>query len=420
MKILAISAFHPPDHSGGFELRVKEILDGLAQRGHMVRLLTNLPEKTGFREDPQNQYPVMRRLHNRFNARHFPQELLFDLEDTRLLNQQLRFFQPDVIYLGHIYILSKGLLPSLARQSLPIYYDEGGSGLIDAWQDHGRWFRFCGGWRSGYATLNWLKPLAVRLVCALSAGRIGTDWEWPKTMHIVFNSHLNQENAAAAGVPIENSMVLHSGVNTNLFSFQPREGFHKPLHIIVPGRLERRKGQSDAIELLKCLLDAGMDTRLLLAGARWSDGYAAEVAACIRQYGLQEKVEIKPMLTPDDLVDEYHRADICFFPSYFHTGFSRTPLEAMSCGCVVISYGNEGSDEIIQDGENGFTLKAGDIANCAELIQQIITSKSRIKKILATALQLVKTEHALPVYQDRIETLLKNLSKDGVSKCPLH
>ena len=73
MKILAISAFHPPDHFGGYELRVKSILDGLAERGHEILLLTNLPEKQGLKLET-GQYPVLRSLHNRYKASLSPRD----------------------------------------------------------------------------------------------------------------------------------------------------------------------------------------------------------------------------------------------------------------------------------------------------------------------------------------------------------
>ena len=190
MKILTISAHHPPCHFGGYELRVKDIMDGLAARGHSIRVLTNYPEKRGCGKDSAQVYPVIRKLHDRRMAKFFPKEILFDLLDTRLLQWQIDQFKPDVIYLGHTYILSKALLPYLARQTIPIVYDEGGSGLIEAWTEHGRWFRFTGDYRSRFGILNAIKPLVIRTVCALSRGRITPWWAWPQNIHAFFNSEL--------------------------------------------------------------------------------------------------------------------------------------------------------------------------------------------------------------------------------------
>ena len=97
---------------------------------------------------------------------------------------------------------------------------------------------------------------------------------------------------------------------------------------------------------------------MIFAGAHNDDNYYHEILDAIQNKSLADKVTIQPMLTQDELVRHYQEADICFFSSYQEIGFSSTPLEAMACGCIVISYGNEGSDEIIDNGENGFLVPA--------------------------------------------------------------
>lgn len=381
-------------------------MDGLAARGHSIRVLTNYPERTPHGKNIPQSYPVIRKLHNRRKARFFPKELLFDLLDTRLLQRQIKEFQPDVIYLGHTYILSKALLPFLARMTIPIVYDEGGSGLIEAWTEHGRWFRFTGDYKSRFALLNAIKPLVTRMVCAASRGRITSRWTWPENMRIHFNSELNRSNAQRDGVPIENSKVIHSGIDTILFTYRPRERLSTPVKIIVPGRIERRKGQLDAVHLVESLLKEGIDTHLVLAGSGWVDGYYQEVTYAIRTSGLSERISILPMLSPEALAEHYRDADICFFTSYFRTGFSRVPLEAMACGCVVISYGNEGSDEVIENGYNGILVNEGDFSSMLKSIQKLNTSPDFFSKIINNGRVLVEDKHYISQYINSIEKMI--------------
>lgn len=111
MKILVLSSGYPPYHGGGYGIRVKQIIDALAQRGHAIRVLTNRPISFPHPESTRASYPVLRKLHNHEAVSSFFQEIVIDLQDTRLLADQLNAFDPDVVYLGHIYILSKALLP---------------------------------------------------------------------------------------------------------------------------------------------------------------------------------------------------------------------------------------------------------------------------------------------------------------------
>lgn len=406
IKILAISAKYPPFHSGGYELRVKNIIDGLAALNHQILVLTNHPENSPQTDSSKSRYQIIRKLHNRRNARFFPKEVLFDLMDTFLLEKQIKEFQPNVVYLGHTYILSKALLPYLVTLNIPILYDEGGAGLVEAWTEHGRWFHFTGDYRSRIAPLNWVKPMAIALVCKLSGGRIRPDWSWPTNMKIVFNSQLNRNNAIAKGVPINDAVVIHSGVDLEKFTFRPREKMGNPLRIIVPGRIERRKGQLDVVELIAVLRESGVESKLVMAGKTGDTAYYSEVVDRIERYGLNDRVVIKPMLSTKELVSEYHQADICFFPSYQDVGFSRVPMEAMACGCIVISYGNEGSDEIIQDQINGFIVDEGNIDQVADIVTDLSKNPGKVHRITSCARALIEREHDMESYIDKIEKIL--------------
>ena len=63
MRILTLSAYYPPYSYGGYENRVRDVMDGLAARGHEVTVLTTKPD-TAMQATPiEFAYPVIRRLH---------------------------------------------------------------------------------------------------------------------------------------------------------------------------------------------------------------------------------------------------------------------------------------------------------------------------------------------------------------------
>lgn len=411
MKILVISSHHPPYHMGGYELRIKDIMDGLAKRGHQILVLTTHKRKKASQRNECSDYEVKRKLNNRNHALFFPKELLFDLLDTRNIKREIKRFEPDLIYLGHTYPLTKQLLPYLANQERPIFYDEGGNGLKGAWTEHGRWFRFCGEWQSTFPLLNKLKPFVIKAVKALSRGRIIENWHWPKDMQIMFNSALNLENARSFGVPVDNARVIHSGVDTEKFTFKARDSLSSPLRIIIPGRIEEKKGQLDGVRLVHALRAHGVDAVLTLVGSIAQEAYFERIKAEIALYGLLSKVIIQPFADQDELVALYHQSDICFFSSYHRSGFSRVPLEAMACGCMVISYGNEGSDEIIHNGKNGFVVNAGEISTIRELVASLINLKEIYSSIINFANQLIKSENLMNLYIQKINELSLFLKK---------
>ncbi len=407
MKILVISSNFPPDHLGGYELRIKDIVDGLADRKHEIRVLTT--RKAHLQNDYKEEMPyaTYRKLHNRFNTKFFPKEVLFDLIDTRSVDCHIRSFNPNVIYLGHIYLLSKTILPYLAERNIPIVLDEGGASLKGAWTEHGRWYRFTGEYGNEDHFVRILKPFVIKIVEWLSQGRISSKWHWPEHLRLIINNPTNFEKIKLLGIPMNNAAILNSGIDLDTFTFQPRELLGKPLKILCPGRLEALKGLLDAIELVNNLCQTGIDARLTIVGPHTSESFDQKLKYQIQKFDIVEKVSFLGMIPRSELVRLYHDADICFFPTYHKMGFSRTPLEAMACGCVVISYGNEGSEEIIEHGNNGYLVSPNDYDEIIHIIKNLHFSAKEYREIVDTAREMIEQEFGIESYIDKVEAILR-------------
>ncbi|MFC2064942.1 glycosyltransferase family 4 protein [Chloroflexota bacterium] len=422
MKILVVTANYPPYHSGGYGIRLKNIMDELSTRGHLILCITTKPGGRTRQTPKLPSYPILRSLHPKLSAHQwlsrmtlrnwtypigifliFIRELYLDLVDLNLVEKQIKEFQPDIIYLGHTVILSKSLLPFLADQSVPLVYDEGGSGIIDAWDEKGVWYKFIDGFRSRIEFINSIKSLLIKFIVVLSRNRLKQEWKWPTNMQVFFNSHLNQKNALEKKLSIGKSEVIHSGLDLRKFNFVPREIPTSKITIITPGRFEPRKGQLDAIRLLASLTEKGLDASLILVGEKKDERYYDQVLMEIRTRDLSEFVTILPMVNRIELIHLYQRSDICFFSSSFRTGFSRIPQEAMACGSVVITYGNEGSDEIIRDGYNGFIVKSGDYSGIVNRFIGLMEDPKLFKSITEQARKDIEEKYSMQKYVDCIE-----------------
>lgn len=426
MKILVISARYPPCHLGGYEIRCKEIIDGLSRRGHQVLVLTSRKEVEPRSPDTEEDYKVLRLFSirsrrasvidalSRKPATHgigmfltFFREVLLDIFELGSLDRWIRDFQPEVIYLGHITALSRSFLPYLAGRGIPLVYDEGGSGLLDAWTEKDIWYKFvdrCQG--KGHSISSALCSIILVIIPALSRNRLKAKWTWPESMEIIFNSALNRQNAAARGVPVENSRVIHSGVQLERFQYHPRTEIGTPVFILVPARLEPRKGQLDALQVLAELENRGIRATCLFIGEFWQGAYVMDLEQQIRHLGLGDRVTLRPMVEQDRLIALYHQAGICFFSSTHKTGFSRVPLEAMACGSLVISYGCEGSDEIIHNGETGYLLEPGDVRGVVQTIVRLLASPGLFAQVTAKARSQIEKNHSLSEYIDQVERVI--------------
>ena len=398
---------------------------GLAQRGHEIRVLTTRKERGMTPAPVEVPFPVIRRLHwsgrkmqwaERLTCHRltnwlgvgivFLRQIRWDVQDLKLIEKHIKEFNPDLIYLGHIMPLTREMLPFLARQSIPMVLDDGGITALTCYQERGLWRRFQSEYEPSLSFLRGLKNVFIKTVGWLSGGRLRLEWVWPEALDVFFNSQLNLGNFEAGHVPARRKAVIHSGVDTQQFSFERSKPFGNPLTILLPGRIEPQKGQLDAVALADTLKQSGIDCQVMVVGDIWKQDYLDRVEAEIHAQQLDDQVRILPMQDIPSLVRLYQQADICLFPSYHRTGFSRVPLEGMACGSMVISYGNEGSDEIIRHGETGFVIPQGGVAEAASLLQSLIVEPLRVGGIIEAARGFIEANHSTECYIDQIASYL--------------
>jgi glycosyltransferase involved in cell wall biosynthesis len=83
-------------------------------------------------------------------------------------------------------------------------------------------------------------------------------------------------------------------------------------------------------------------------------------------------------------------------------------LEAMACGCAVISSRHTNALELIQDGVNGFTVTYGDIDGYLELIARLLNDETLREHIMEEGLRTVR-RFSWEQAADRMEEALRRL-----------
>lgn len=344
------------------------------------------------------------RVFHRKNRFFYPLFQLYqDCLDLRQIEREIQTFQPDLVYLWDIQNLSNLILPYLSYQKYPLVYDEGDIGLIYLTKIHRRGVYFYRYEQDSFLKRG-LKTGFDRLaeqICPL----IHTRWSWP-SMEILFNSHSAMAYAKEIGVDFEKAQVIHSGVNLNQFTFKEREKLTEPITVLMPGRIKPEKRTVDGTFFLEALLKQGISARLKIVGHAGDRDYFNWLLHEIAQKGLSEYVDICSPVPWVEMANLYHEADFCFFPSSFRKGFSRTPLEAMATGCVVLTYGNEGSAEAIKPGETGFIISPGDFEAAVLYISNLLADPIEYRKMIRCARQEVEQYYALEKYIDQVEQFL--------------
>ncbi len=400
MKLLVITDSYPPHHSGGYEIRCKDVLDHLMLRSHDVEIITTM-----IVGGPKNESKeIFRQFHTVDVSTPLLQRVYYDYKDIKFLRQRINSFQPDIIYLWHVVNFTRAIFPYLSDTNIPIVYDEGGNGLILAFKNHGFWYSMIER-KSNFPIRNKIKKILAIVVSRLSGNLIKMNWVWP-VINAYFNSNSVLEDAKKSGVPLNLMKTIHSGIDISRFPFQSRDACQTPVRIIVPGRIERSKGMRDAILLVQSLIRNNIPTKCTIVGKIGSKIYYDELCRLVSDFGLNHSIEFLPMLDQTALAKLYQKSDICFFPSYRKYGLSRIPLEAMSSGCLVLSYGNEGSNEIILSNETGFIIPDENIDSVLSIIDNLIREPDQFKRIIESARLTIEKTYSMERYIDSVEDFL--------------
>jgi glycosyltransferase involved in cell wall biosynthesis len=146
-----------------------------------------------------------------------------------------------------------------------------------------------------------------------------------------------------ADVPDERLLVIPEGVAPGFVPAEgaservvERHGITKPYFAFV-GALDARKDPGALLRAWDVARQAGADVELVLAGAAGRQA-PADMGAARRLGYLQHAA----------LVDLYSAASCLLFPSRYE-GFGLPILEAMACGCPVVTYRNSSLPEVAGD-----------------------------------------------------------------------
>ncbi|TET35628.1 MAG: glycosyltransferase family 1 protein [Planctomycetota bacterium] len=143
--------------------------------------------------------------------------------------------------------------------------------------------------------------------------------------------------------------------------------------ILYVGDVDWRKDIASLARALARLKSPGdKDVPLVMAGGTIAEreSHAARGAwEAINNAGVAGRVITPGFVPQDELASLYRSAACLVFPSVYE-GFGLPPLEAMACGCPVVTTDASSLPEVV--GDAGILFHPGDDAACAEAIMKIL------------------------------------------------
>ena len=140
--------------------------------------------------------------------------------------------------------------------------------------------------------------------------------------------------------------------------------------IISVGRLYPQKDQKMMIEAFAKVSERFPDWKLVIFG----EGPEREaLESLVERLKVKDKVSLPGR--SENIIDELNKSKI-FCLSSVYEGMSNALVEAICVGLPIVTTKVSGTEELIQDGENGFTVNVGDKEAMAKALTKIIEDEN--------------------------------------------
>lgn len=197
---------------------------------------------------------------------------------------------------------------------------------------------------------------------------------------IVISNHTKKDCIKYLGIPEEKITVIYEAAGEIFKVEKNKEEIQKYLEskygikfpfILSVGTLEKRKNIHIVLQAFYRLKKLGNDHKLVIVGKiGWKYD---KIFDTLNELDLKTDVIFTGYVPDEDLVKLYNAADLFVFPSIYE-GFGLPPLEAMACGCPVITSNTSSLPEVV--GDAGVMVDPYDDKALTDEMYSILTNDS--------------------------------------------
>lgn len=166
------------------------------------------------------------------------------------------------------------------------------------------------------------------------------------------------------------SRIVPNGVDLSLV---PKDTQNVPRAVISVGTLKARKCMDRTLEAFARLAEEYPDATLTIVGIGEME---AQLRSRIAELGLEERVTLTGGLPHEQVLERMAKSDLFVLPSWGE-GYGIVYIEAMAAGCIAVGAKDEGIEDTITDGENGFLVPAGDIDETERVMREVFANREK-------------------------------------------
>ncbi|MBA4149180.1 MAG: glycosyltransferase family 4 protein [Verrucomicrobia bacterium] len=294
-----------------------------------------------------------------------------------------------------------------------------------------------------YRRLLWQQPCAlVATIHDLAPFHLANKYDWKRMFYgrvvvkrlahrqheiIAISQNTARDVAHFFEVPSERITVVHNGVDHERFQPGSKEAARKVIadkhgikspFFLYMARLEHpAKNHVRLIEAFNLFkLQTGSDWHLVFGGSDWHG--AEEIHKKIKASPLTSHIRSLGFVPDNDLPTLYRAADCFVYPSLFE-GFGLPPIEAMACGCPVISSARGSLAEVV--GNSAIIIDPENVAQMRQELAGVAADADLRENLSRTGLEHAKlfnwhhaAEKTLQIYSRAFQGQLQPTPASGV------
>jgi len=213
----------------------------------------------------------------------------------------------------------------------------------------------------------------------LYGGRISNFAARASTHVIAVSESTKRDLIEKLGVAPDKITVVYEGVDHEKFrpkADQPLAGKVDREYLLFVGTVQPRKNLVRLIDAFSSLSSRFPNLDLVIAG---KEGWLAnEIYAAPKDFGVEKEVKFLGYVPTDKVVSLMNGARALVFPSLYE-GFGLPVLEAMACGCPVVTSNISSLPEVA--GEAGILVDPYSVEDIARGISQVLELKGKARQI---------------------------------------
>ena len=243
---------------------------------------------------------------------------------------------------------------------------------------------------------------------------------WLKKLFLLFGKKESIQfvsNSKATSQSLEplTSKIIYNGFDDQRFYPNPntdiKRHFQLPPESLLVGTvgvLARWKGQREFVEMAALLAAKYPQTYFVIVGSEIYDtrgevGERAKLESLVLEKGLQERIFF--LSFQKEIQRIYNSLDVFVHCSVDPEPFGRVVVEAMLCGCPVVTANAGGPAEFVLHETNGLLYSLNDVAEMTQSVERLINNSVERENISAQALA-IKSQFSLNAYHNQLKDVL--------------